>query len=193
MANWILGHTDRFECIVSHDSMFNAESTWGSTEELWFDPWEFKGTRFDPRALYQKWSSHPWAKNFKTPTLVIHGQLDHRLDGSEGFLHHAAAHRRFRRRCFPDERHRVLKPQNSQLCCKTVNDWVDPRWKKVVLTSTGRDAVRRRHSPGGYPSAERCAPVSNSNPERNAQNIRLTESENGPYTSAKFSFGRARM
>ena len=42
MANWILGHTDRFNCIVSHDGMFNAESAFGSTEEDWFNIWEFK-------------------------------------------------------------------------------------------------------------------------------------------------------
>ena len=43
MANWILGHTDRFKCIVSHDGMFNTESAYGTTEELWFPEWEFKG------------------------------------------------------------------------------------------------------------------------------------------------------
>ena len=37
MANWILGHTDRFKCIVSHDGMFNTESAYGTTEELWFN------------------------------------------------------------------------------------------------------------------------------------------------------------
>ena len=42
MANWILGHTDRFKCIVTHDGMFNAESAFGSTEEDWFNIWEFK-------------------------------------------------------------------------------------------------------------------------------------------------------
>src|SRR5580692_2061702 len=47
MANWILGHTDRFKCIVTHDGMFNAESAWGTTEELWFNDWEFKGTPYD--------------------------------------------------------------------------------------------------------------------------------------------------
>ena len=83
--NWILGHTDRFKCLVSHDGMFNAESAWGTTEELWFNNWEFKGTPYDNRALYQKWSPHQYAKNFKTPTLVIHGQRDYRLDVSEGF------------------------------------------------------------------------------------------------------------
>jgi len=43
MANWVLGHTNRFKCIVSHDGMFDAESAFGSTEEDWFNIWEFKG------------------------------------------------------------------------------------------------------------------------------------------------------
>jgi dipeptidyl aminopeptidase/acylaminoacyl peptidase len=84
MINWILGHTDRFKCLVSHDGMFNAESAWGTTEELWFNDWEFKGTPYDNRASYEKWSPHQYARNFKTPTLVIHGQRDYRLDVSEG-------------------------------------------------------------------------------------------------------------
>ena len=58
MINWILGHTDRFKCIVTHDGMFNAESAWGTTEELWFNDWEFKGTPYDNRASYEKWSPH---------------------------------------------------------------------------------------------------------------------------------------
>src|SRR5208282_3871690 len=46
MANWVLGHTDRFKCIVTHDGMFNTVSAWGTTEELWFNNWEFKGTPY---------------------------------------------------------------------------------------------------------------------------------------------------
>ncbi|HEX4426553.1 MAG TPA: S9 family peptidase, partial [Terriglobales bacterium] len=128
MANWILGHTDRFKCIVSHDGMFNAESAWGDTEELWFNDWEFKGTPYDNREMYRKWSPHEYAKNFKTPTLVIHGQLDYRLDVSQGFdlfttlqMENVPSKMLY----FPDEGHWVLKPQNSQLWYKTVNDWVD--------------------------------------------------------------------
>jgi dipeptidyl aminopeptidase/acylaminoacyl peptidase len=130
MANWILGHTDRFKCIVTHDGMFNAESAWGSTEELWFNDWEFKGTPYDNRALYEKWSPHQFAKNFKTPTLVIHGQRDYRLDVSEGFQLFTTLQMLgvpSEMLYFPDEGHWVLKPQNSQLWYKTVNDWVD-RW-----------------------------------------------------------------
>ncbi len=43
MANWILGHTNRFKCIVTHDGMFNPESAYGSTEELWFNEWGIQG------------------------------------------------------------------------------------------------------------------------------------------------------
>jgi dipeptidyl aminopeptidase/acylaminoacyl peptidase len=128
MANWILGHTDRFKCIVSHDGMFNAESAWGTTEELWFNDWEFKGTPYDNRAAYEKWSPHQYAKNFKTPTLVIHGQRDYRLDVSQGFDLFTTLQMEgvpSKMLYFPDEGHWVLKPQNSRLWYKTVNDWVD--------------------------------------------------------------------
>jgi len=128
MINWILGHTDRFKCLVSHDGMFNAESAWGTTEELWFNDWEFKGTPYDNRASYEKWSPHQYAKNFKTPTLVIHGQRDYRLDVSEGFQLFTTLQMEgvpSKILYFPDEGHWVLKPQNSQLWYKTVNEWVD--------------------------------------------------------------------
>jgi len=130
--NWILGHTDRFKCLVSHDGMFNAESAWGTTEELWFNDWEFKGTPYDNRAMYQKWSPQQYATNFKTPTLVVHGQLDYRLDVSEGFQLFTTLQSRnvpSKMLYFPDEGHWVLKPQNSRLWYKTVNDWVD-QWTK---------------------------------------------------------------
>jgi dipeptidyl aminopeptidase/acylaminoacyl peptidase len=130
--NWILGHTDRFKCLVSHDGMFNAESAWGSTEEIWFNNWEFKGTPYDNRESYVKWSPHQYAKNFKTPTLVIHGQRDYRLDVSEGFQLFTTLQMEgvpSEMLYFPDEGHWVLKPQNSELWYKTVNGWVD-RWTK---------------------------------------------------------------
>jgi dipeptidyl aminopeptidase/acylaminoacyl peptidase len=128
MTNWILGHTNRFKCIVSHDGTFNNESDWGTTEELWFNEWEFRGTPYTNRELYRKWSPHLFATSFKTPTLVIHGQLDYRLDVSEGFQLFTTLQRLgvpSKMLYFPDEGHWVLKPQNSQLWYKTVNDWVD--------------------------------------------------------------------
>jgi dipeptidyl aminopeptidase/acylaminoacyl peptidase len=143
MANWILGHTDRFKCIVSHDGMFNAESAFGSTEEDWFNQWEFKGNPWDyygkpdSENPFRKWSPSLYAKNFKTPTLVVHSQLDYRLDVSEGFqLFDTLQLRKVPSKMlyFPDEGHWVMKPQNSRLWYRTVNDWVD-RWTKEPASS----------------------------------------------------------
>jgi dipeptidyl aminopeptidase/acylaminoacyl peptidase len=128
MTNWILGHTNRFKCIVTHDGMFNTESAYGDTEELWFPDWEFRGTPWTNREMYRKWSPHLSAANFKTPTLVIHSQLDYRLDVSQGFDLFTTLQRQgvpSKMLYFPDEGHWVLKPQNSQLWYRTVNDWVD--------------------------------------------------------------------
>ena len=133
MANWVLGHTDRFKCIVSHDGMFNSVSAWGTTEELWFNNWEFKGTPYTNPEMYEKWSPRNSALKFKTPTLVVHGQLDYRLDVSEGFQLFTTLQTMgvpSKMLYFPDEGHWVLKPQNSQLWWKTVNDWVD-RWTGI--------------------------------------------------------------
>jgi dipeptidyl aminopeptidase/acylaminoacyl peptidase len=132
MADWILGHTDRFKCIVSHDGQFNTTSTWGTTEELWFQEWEFKGTPYTNREMYDKWSPHLSASNFKTPTLVVHGQRDYRLDVSEGFQLFTTLQRMnvpSKMLYFPDEGHWVLKPQNGRLWYQTVNAWVD-QWTK---------------------------------------------------------------
>jgi len=132
MINWILGHNNdprfRFKVLVSHDGVYNLESMYGATEELWFPEWEFKGTPWTNRAMYRRWSPHLFAANFKTPTLVVHGQLDYRLDVSEGFQLFTTLQRLnipSKMLYFPDEGHWVLKPQNSQLWYKTVNDWVD--------------------------------------------------------------------
>jgi dipeptidyl aminopeptidase/acylaminoacyl peptidase len=138
MANWVEGHTNRFKCIVSHDGMFNAEAAFGTTEEDWFNIWEFRGHPWDyygkPDAEnpFRKWSPSLSAKNFHTPMLVVHGQLDYRLDVSEGFqifdtlqLLKVPSKMLY----FPDEGHWVLKPQNARLWYKTVNDWVD-EWTK---------------------------------------------------------------
>jgi dipeptidyl aminopeptidase/acylaminoacyl peptidase len=133
MANWVLGHTDRFKCIVTHDGMFNTYSAWGTTEELWFNNWEFKGTPYTNPEMYDKWNPRNFARNFKTPTLVVHGQLDYRLDLSEGlqlFTTLQIMGVPSKMLYFPDEGHWVQKPQNSELWYKTVNAWVD-QWTKT--------------------------------------------------------------
>jgi dipeptidyl aminopeptidase/acylaminoacyl peptidase len=112
---------------VSHDGDYNSVSAFGATEELWFEDWEFKGTPWENRMLYEKFSPSNFVKNFRTPMLLIHGQLDYRLDVSEGFQMFTALQRMHvpsKMLYFPDEGHWVLKPLNSELWHKTVLEWL---------------------------------------------------------------------
>jgi dipeptidyl aminopeptidase/acylaminoacyl peptidase len=132
MINWIEGHNNdprfRFKVLVSHDGVYNLESMYGATEELWFTDWEFKGTPWTNPAMYARWSPSKFVKNFKTPILIIHGELDYRVPFGEGLQLFTAAQRMgvdSKLLVFPDEGHWVLKPQNSQLWHHTVLDWLD--------------------------------------------------------------------
>jgi dipeptidyl aminopeptidase/acylaminoacyl peptidase len=132
MINWIQGHNNdprfRFKVLVSHDGVYNLTSMYGATEELWFTDWEFKGTPWTNRAMYERWSPHNFVRNFNTPILIIHGELDFRVPIGESLQLFTAVQRRgidSKLLVFPDEGHWVLKPQNSQLWYHTVLDWLD--------------------------------------------------------------------
>jgi dipeptidyl aminopeptidase/acylaminoacyl peptidase len=128
MVDWILGHTNRFKALVSHAGVYNLESMYGVTEELWFPEFEFGGTPWDNPELYEKWSPNRFVKNFATPTLVSHGELDFRVPIGEGLQLFTALQRRgipSKLLYFPDEGHWVLKPQNSKVWYQTVGDWFD--------------------------------------------------------------------
>ena len=127
MMNWFEGHTDRFKCLVNHDGVFNLTSMYLHTEELWFPEWEFKGTPWSNPEQYEKWSPHKYIPNFKTPMLVIHGELDYRVPVSEGFQVFTALQKMnvpSKLLYFPDEDHWVHKPLNSELWYKTVHEWI---------------------------------------------------------------------
>ena len=128
MMNWMSGQTDRFRCIVNHDGVFNPKNMYGTTEELWFPEWEFGGTPYENPELYEQWSPLNHASKFQTPTLVVHGQLDYRVDVSEGFQLFTALQRQgiaSKLLYFPDEGHWVTKPANAELWYDTVLDWID--------------------------------------------------------------------
>ena len=78
MMMWFEGHTDRFKAIASMMGMYDLRSFHGATEELWFPEWDIKGKPLDS-AQYDKFSPSNYAKNFKTPTLVISGERDYRV------------------------------------------------------------------------------------------------------------------
>jgi len=128
MILWMAGHTNRFKVLVDHDGVFNPVSMAGSTEELWFTDWEFGGPLYANRALYDKWSPLNPVSDWKTPLLVVHGQLDYRVDLSEGYQVFTAAKRMgldAKFLYFPDEGHWVLRPRNRRIWWGTVLDWLE--------------------------------------------------------------------
>lgn len=128
MMNWMNGHTDRFKCFVSHSGIINKYNMYGGTEEMWFEEWEMGGPYWEGnnKEQFEKWSPMNYVQNFKTPTLVIHGELDFRVPVMEGInlfqvLQRKGVPSKFL--YYPDEGHWILKPQNGQLWYKEVHDW----------------------------------------------------------------------
>ena len=145
MVNWILGHNNdprfRYKVLVSHDGVYNLERMYGTTEELWFPEWEFKGTAWSNPAQYSRWSPHKFVNNFNTPILIIHGELDYRVPIGEGMQLFTAVQRKgidSKMLIFPDEGHWVLKPQNSQLWFNTVLGWLDKHLQPQNNTESRR-------------------------------------------------------
>ncbi len=133
MIDWMLGHTDRFKAFVTHAGVFDLRSMAAETEELWFVQWEFKGMPWDNPELYAKWSPSMFVKDFKTPTLVIHGEQDFRVPVSQGMqLFTALKSQKVPSKLllFPDEGHWVLKPQNTVLWYSQFLDWIG-QWTKA--------------------------------------------------------------
>ena len=127
MVNWINGHTTRFSALIQHDGIFNTHSMYGSTEELWFPEWEFGGVPWEKPELYDKWNPAAFAKNMRTPTLVIHGGLDYRVPLEQGLMTFTALRRQgvpSRFVFFPDEGHWVLKPQNAFVWWDEMLGWL---------------------------------------------------------------------
>ncbi|HVO76211.1 MAG TPA: S9 family peptidase [Ignavibacteriaceae bacterium] len=135
MIDWIEGHTDRFNALVSHDGVFNTESAYGTTEELWFPEWEFGGTPWESRDIYEKWSPQRFIQNAKTPMLLVHSANDFRVAEEEGFQLFTSLQRlgvESKLLYFPDESHFVTKPQNSRLWWNTIFDWFDQHKKSEM-------------------------------------------------------------
>jgi len=127
MMNWFQGHTTKFKTLITHCGVYNFDSMYALTDELWFDEWEHGGTPWMKRESYEKHSPHKFAKNFKTPMLIIHNDLDFRVPVAEGFQLFTTLQRLgvpSKMVNFPDEGHWVLKPKNSEYWHKEVFSWL---------------------------------------------------------------------
>jgi len=127
MVNWILGHSQRFKALVSHAGVYDLRSMAGETEELWFPIWEFKGMPWENPEVYERWSPSLFVNEFKTPTLVLHGELDYRVPVGQGMQLFTGLQMKkvpSKMILFPDEGHWILKPQNTVLWYNSFIDWI---------------------------------------------------------------------
>jgi len=130
---WIAGHHEkRFKAFIAHDGMFNLESQYLETEEMWFVNWDLGGPYWDknnPVAQKSYASSpHLFVDKWDTPILVVHGEKDYRIAVTQGMQAFNAARLRSipaRFLYFPEENHWVLSPQNGILWQRTFFNWLD--------------------------------------------------------------------
>ncbi|WGG49871.1 S9 family peptidase [Rugamonas sp. DEMB1] len=129
MMNWIEGNwSDGFRCIVNHDGVFDTRGMAYSTEEVWFTEWENGGSYYNVPQKHEQFNPVHHVKNWKTPMLVVQGDLDFRIPTTQGLGTFTALQRQgipSKLLMFPDENHWVLKPVNSVLWHHTVIDWLD--------------------------------------------------------------------
>ncbi len=128
MMNWFQGNTTKFKTLVCHCGVYNFESMYATTEEIWFDEWEHGGPPWgSARHSYEKHSPHKLAANFKTPMLIIHNDLDFRVPIGQGHELFTTLQRLgvdSKLINFPDEGHWVLKPANSKFWHEQIFSWL---------------------------------------------------------------------
>ena len=129
---WMMGNAgDRFACMLAHCGVFNLESMYGSTEELFFPNWDLGGPYWKGDKVqtdYDRFSPHRFVKNWKTPLLVVHGEKDFRVPVTQGMEAFTAAQVQgvpSKFLYFPNEGHWVLGPQNGVLWHRVFFEWLD--------------------------------------------------------------------
>lgn len=128
---WLAGnHQKRFKTFVSHSGMFNMESWYGTTEEMFFANHDMGGAYWDTPvpASYKKHSPHLYINNWDTPILITHGERDYRVPVTESMQAFQAAQLKgipSRLLLIPDENHWILTPQNSLLWHRVFYEWLD--------------------------------------------------------------------
>jgi dipeptidyl aminopeptidase/acylaminoacyl peptidase len=128
---WLAGnHQKRFKTFIAHSGMFNMESWYGTTEEMFFANHDMGGAYWDVPVpdSYKKHSPHLYVNNWDTPILIIHGERDYRVPVSEGMQAFQAAQLKgipSRLVLIPEEGHWILSPQNSLLWHRLFYEWLD--------------------------------------------------------------------
>ncbi|MCU0645564.1 MAG: S9 family peptidase, partial [bacterium] len=133
MTTWIIGHSDRFKAAIPMAPFVNMLSFYGTTDEQFFPEWDFRGNPYSPevREIYEKNSPLNYAANFKTPTLILHGESDWRCHISEGEQLFTALKKMnvpAMMARFPNEPHVFEQPNHIEAALRMKLNW----WEKYV-------------------------------------------------------------
>ena len=135
MVSWILGHSDRFKCLINHAGVYDlmaqfaSDYTWGRSHNYGSEPFD------DPQRI-DRFSPSRYAENFNTPTLILHGEKDYRVPYTQGLNLHGVLTAKgvpSRLVVFPDENHWILKPKSGLLWWSEVHGWL----AKYLLEADG--------------------------------------------------------
>jgi dipeptidyl aminopeptidase/acylaminoacyl peptidase len=131
---WLAGHHEkRFKAFISHCGIFNLESMYGATEEMFFVNYDLKGPYWQtPKPKSYDYSPHKYVQNWDTPILIITGANDFRIPYTESIQAFNDAQLLgvpSRLLFFPKETHFVSEPQNSILWQRVFDEWLD-KWLK---------------------------------------------------------------
>ncbi len=129
MMNWIQGNwADGFNCIVNHAGLYDMPSFYGSTEELWFPEHDMGGPVWEGSEDYNKYNPAALVKEWRTPMLVIQGELDYRVPYAQSLGAFTALQRQnipSRLVMFPDEDHHIRNPDNLKVWYQEVFNWMN--------------------------------------------------------------------
>lgn len=114
-------HKNRFKTFISHCGIYNTESMYGTTEEVFFTNWDAGGAYWEKenkiaQKTYNEFNPIKLVNNWNTPILIIQGGKDYRVpigQGQEAFQAAQLKGIKSKFLLFPDENHWVLKPQNA--------------------------------------------------------------------------------
>ena len=124
-------HKNRFSALIAHAGIFNQESMYMMTEEMWFPNWDNGGAPWDTNPVavrHYSNSPHKLIKNWNTPILITHGEMDYRVPVDQGMQAFNAAQMMgvpSRMILFPEENHWILRPQNSVQWNREFFGWLD--------------------------------------------------------------------
>jgi dipeptidyl aminopeptidase/acylaminoacyl peptidase len=126
-------HNNRFKTFIAHDGVFNTQSMFGTTEEVFFNNWDFGGAYWEKdnkaaQKTYTVFNPINYVDKWNTPILIIQGGNDFRVAiGQSQEAFQAAQLRGIKSRFlyFPEENHWVLQPQNAQVWQKEFYKWLN--------------------------------------------------------------------